>query len=192
MNGQMVVNEILNTAPIQNLEALRTLVDGQRHRIVTLLVDEALTATELAERLGIARTRLYYHLSLLEQHALIRVAETRVVSGIVERRYRAVARTFRVDRALLASEATEAEVSHVQASILDAVASDLRNRTVVGERSLDSDLLVSRTFLRLNDERRSELRSRLMALVEEYRDADDVGTEMELAFAFFASEAKAQ
>jgi DNA-binding transcriptional ArsR family regulator len=155
-------------------------------------VDEALTATELAERLGIARTRLYYHLSLLEQHALIRVAETRVVSGIVERRYRAVARTFRVDRALLASEATEAEVSHVQASILDAVASDLRNRTVVGERSLDSDLLVSRTFLRLNDERRSELRSRLMALVEEYRDADDVGTEMELAFAFFASEAKAQ
>jgi hypothetical protein len=31
-----------------------------------------------------------------------------------------------------------------------------------------------------------------MALVEEYRDADDVGTEMELAFAFFASEAKAQ
>jgi DNA-binding transcriptional ArsR family regulator len=191
MNGHMAMNEILDTAPVRNLEALRTLVDGQRHRIVTLLVDEALTATELAERLGIARTRLYYHLSLLEQHALIRVAETRVVFGIVERRYRAVARTFRVDRALLASEATEAEVSHVQASILDAVASDLRNRTV-GERSLDSDLLVSRTFLRLNDERRSELRSRLMALVEEYRDADDVGTEMELACAFFASEAKAQ
>ncbi len=55
----MTVNMgMADTVAIQNLDALRALVDGQRHRIVTLLIEEPLTAKELAERpSGIARTR---------------------------------------------------------------------------------------------------------------------------------------
>jgi DNA-binding transcriptional ArsR family regulator len=188
MNGEMSVNaEMLDTVAIQNLDALRALVDSQRHRIVTLLIDEPLTAKELAERLGIARTRLYYHLAMLERRALIRVVETRVVSGVQERTYRAVARTFRVDRVLLASQATEAAVFEAQASILDAVAGDVRARAISSGKSPDDDMLVSRTFLRLTDDRRRELGSRLAALVAEYRDADADGSETEVALALFTS-----
>jgi DNA-binding transcriptional ArsR family regulator len=189
MNGEMTVNAsgMLETVAIQNLDALRALVDGQRHRIVTLLIEEPLTAKELAERLGIARTRLYYHLAMLERRGLIRGVETRVVSGVQERTYRAVARTFRVDRALLASQATEAEVSEAQATILDAVAGDVRARVVPSGTAPDDDLLVSRTFLRLTDARRRELGARLKALIGEYRDGDADGSETQLALALFTT-----
>ena len=51
----------------------------------------------------------------------------------------------------------------------------------------DADVLVSRMFLWLNEARRTELRARLGALIEEYRSADRDGTEMELGVAFFAA-----
>ncbi len=44
--------------------------------------------------------KLYYHFNLLEKHKLIKVIETRVVSGIIEKRYQAVAKNFSVDEGL--------------------------------------------------------------------------------------------
>jgi DNA-binding transcriptional ArsR family regulator len=186
MNGYMQVNdEIAAAAPIENLEALRALVDSQRHRIVTLLMDEPLTAKELADRLGIGRTRLYYHLTILEEHRLIRIVDSRMVSGILERRYRAVARTFRVDRGLLASQASSEQITDAQATILDSVAGDLHARARTGLP--DDDLLVSRMFLRLNELRRREMRARFVEVLDDFRDADDDGTETEIAVALFTT-----
>jgi len=188
----MQVNDsVLAVAEIERLDSLRTLVDSQRHRIVTLLMDEALTATELAERLEIGRTRLYHHLRLLEQHGIIRVVERRIVSGIEERRYRSIARTFRVNRSLLGSQASEPEISDAQASFLEAMAADLRARAISGPASRvddDSDVLVARTFLHLNDARRRELRTRLSALIHEYRNPDADGRETELGVALYTTE----
>jgi len=185
MNGHMQVKEaILPSVAIRSLEALRALVDSQRHRIVTMLMERALTAKEIADRLGIGRTRLYYHLAMLEQHGIIHVADTRVVSGIIERRYRASARTFRVDRALLSGSAADVDISDAQASIMDAVATDLHANIA----SQDANLLAMRAFLRLNDARRRELRDRLAALVDEYRDPDSDGSEIEVGLALFKME----
>lgn len=186
MNGHMKVNEvdILPSAAIESVEALRVLVDSQRHRMVTLLIAEPLTARDLAERLGIGRTRMYYHLDLLEKHGLIRVVETRVVSGIQERTYRAVARTFRVDRTLLGASSSEPQIADAQAAILDAAAADLRARSIAGETK-DDDVLVFRSFVRLSDARRRELRQRLSAVLEEYRDGESRGDETEIALALF-------
>jgi DNA-binding transcriptional ArsR family regulator len=192
MNVHMQVNTPAQVVPIEHLETLRVLVDSQRHRIVTLLIDEPQTARELAERLGLARTRLYYHLALLEQHGLIVVSSTRLVSGIEERRYRAAGRTFRVDRALLAAEASEPQIADTQANILEAVAGDLRARAASGgtapEAADDEGVLVARSFLHLGEERRGALRSRLAALMEEFRDADPAGRPVELAVALFTTE----
>jgi DNA-binding transcriptional ArsR family regulator len=192
MNIHMKVNEVgAGSVAIERLETLRVLVDGQRHRIVTLLMDEPMTARELSQRLGIGRTRLYYHLDLLQQHGIIHVVDTRLVSGIEERTYRAVARSFRVDRTLLAASASEPQIADTQAAILEAIAVDLRARAATGPTTSDrddSDVLVARTFLHLNDERRRELRGRLSALVEQYRDADEDGLDAELGLALFTTE----
>lgn len=184
----MTVNEaILPSAAIESLEALAVLSDSQRHRVVTLLMEEPLTAKEIAARLRLGRTRLYYHLDLLERHGLIRVSDTRVVSGIVERTYRAVARTFRVDRKLLSSQASELQITGAQAAIVDAVAHDLRARLLPGTPAPADDVLVSRAFLQLNDTRRAQLRERLSALLDEYRRPDADGIETEIAFVLFST-----
>jgi DNA-binding transcriptional ArsR family regulator len=190
----MTIHMQVNTpsvVPIDRLETLQVLVDSQRHRIVTLLMDEPLSARDLAERLGIGRTRLYYHLGLLERHGLIRVCETRIVSGIEERRYLAVARMFRVDRSLLAAEASEPQIADTQAGILEAVAGDLRARAASSAAPTgtdDDDVLVARSFFHLRDERRTELRGRLTALIEEYSDGDADGRPVEMGVALFTTE----
>jgi DNA-binding transcriptional ArsR family regulator len=184
----MQVNEdVLASIALRDLDALRALVDSQRHQIVTLLMEAPLTAKELAEQLGIGRTRLYYHLDLLERHELIRVVDTRVVSGITERRYRAVARNFRVDRALLAGEATGAEISETQAGIIEAVAADLR----LDSDPHDDELLVFRAFRRLSAARRRELRARLVELANEYAEDDPGGADLEFSIALFARKKRA-
>ncbi len=189
MDGHMAVNvvEILDVAPITDLETLRILSDSQRHRIVTVLMDEALTAKEVAQRLGLGRTRLYHHFGLLEQHGIIRVSGTRLVSGIVERTYRAVARAFRVDRSLLSSPASLAGITDAQASIVEAVAQDLHARAKA-RPSAEDDVLASRAFLKLNAAHRKNLRERLTAIVAEYRDGDPDGDETEVATVMFTVE----
>jgi DNA-binding transcriptional ArsR family regulator len=191
MNVHMVVNtafEPAAVAPIEELETLQVLVDSQRHRIVTLLMERPMTARELAAQLGIARTRLYYHLDLLEQRGVIRVVETRPVSGLAERSYRAVARAFRVDRALLATHASEPQIADTQAGLLDAMAADLRARATGGAPDeADADVLVGRRFLRLDERRRRDLRARLMALLDEYHDGDPEGRETEVGLALFTT-----
>jgi DNA-binding transcriptional ArsR family regulator len=186
--------DIAPVAEIERLEALKVLSDGQRHRMLTLLMDEALTARELSQRLGIGRTRLYHHLGLLERHGLIRVAERRVVSGIEERTYRAAARTFRVDRNLLATHASEPEIAGAQAAILESMAADLRVRSIGYSSAAtidESEILVARAFLRLNDARRRELRAKLSALIAEYRTPDPDGRETECGLALYTTHPEA-
>ncbi len=125
----MIMNGLLRVRSIGHIEALRTVSDTQRHRILTLLIEAPLTAGELADRLGLARTRLYYHLNLLEEHGFVHVVDERIVSGINEKTYRATAQCFKVDRGLLAAVASEPQIADAQAAILEQSAEDLRARS---------------------------------------------------------------
>src|SRR5918912_4209068 len=86
---------------ITDLDRLRVIADPLRLRILETLI-EPRTVKQVAAALGLAPTKLYYHINLLERHGLIVVVDTRLVSGILEKRYQAAARCFRVDHALLA------------------------------------------------------------------------------------------
>ncbi len=70
--------------------ALKALADPLRLRMGLLMLEEGRTVKELAAILGVPPTRLYYHVRILERHGLIEVVERRMVSGIEERRYKAV------------------------------------------------------------------------------------------------------
>jgi len=171
-------------ARISSLGALRAVSDSCRHRILTLLIREPLTPSEVAARLKIARTRVYYHLDLLKEHGFIRVVEERPVAAMIERTYRACARRFKVDRQMLAAKSSESELNDAQAALLERAADDLR------VSSSSSDVLVMRAFTRLTKGRAAELRSEIVALVDPYADpaSDDPGNSFEMAFALFASE----
>ena len=88
---------------ITDLEQLKAVSDPLRIQLLELMGEAPVrgwTAKELAERLATKQTKLYHHINLLEERGFISVAETRMVSGIQEKRYRVNALSFRVDRNL--------------------------------------------------------------------------------------------
>ena len=127
--GSSTVTEMV----ISDVEQLKAISDPFRLQLVEAMAEppaRTWTAKELAERLGTKQTKLYHHLNLLEEHGLIRVADTRVVSGILEKRYEVVALSFRVDRNLLAGGGGDA-----MGGVLDAIFEKARTEILAGQRA---------------------------------------------------------
>jgi DNA-binding transcriptional ArsR family regulator len=103
---------------IDSVEGLRALADPVRLAILSALdtrvPDGALpvmSVKELAQHLGEPQTKLYRHVKQLEAAGLIEVAATRMVSGILEQRYRARQRDLRLSAALIRRHADETEAA---------------------------------------------------------------------------------
>jgi DNA-binding transcriptional ArsR family regulator len=80
--------------PVTSVDTLKALADPVRLAILTALMTaeaglRVMSVKELAAELGEPQTKLYRHVRQLEAAGLIRVASTRMVSGIVEQRYQA-------------------------------------------------------------------------------------------------------
>ena len=180
---------------VTELEQLRVLADPLRMRILNNLFPQALTARQMADRLELPPTKLYYHFGELERVGLIKVVETRVKSGIIEKYYRCVAETIRVSRNLLRLTGQELEQSaygELLASIMEAVADDLRHAVHAGLLTLPGDdgplrATIARTNVRLTAATAARLTKKLAKLMEEVEAADDLAGELEFgaAVAFF-------
>jgi DNA-binding transcriptional ArsR family regulator len=70
-----------------------------------------MSVKELAAHLGQPPTKLYRHMKQLEAAGLIRVAATRLVSGIVEQRYQACQRDLMFDGGFMREHADESEAA---------------------------------------------------------------------------------
>ena len=132
--------EILEERRVEDLEMLRMLADPLRLAILGALPASAdeppKTVKEVAEELDEGQTKLYRHVKQLEDSGLIHVAETRVVSGIIEKRYRSSQRRLTVESDLLrmsqrgADDYNDALVAIIEA-IRGGLAADLRAGRVV-------------------------------------------------------------
>ncbi|HUJ05901.1 MAG TPA: metalloregulator ArsR/SmtB family transcription factor [Streptosporangiaceae bacterium] len=95
---------------ISNVETLRALADPTRLKLLSALMQgpasamPVMSVKELAARIGEPQTKLYRHMKQLEAAGLIRVAASRVVSGIVEQRYQACQRDLMFGPGLTESE----------------------------------------------------------------------------------------
>ena len=78
---------------IDDPAAAAVALDPIRARILAGLAAPA-SAAMLAQRLGLARQKVNYHLRVLEQHALVRVSEERRWGGITERLLVATATSY--------------------------------------------------------------------------------------------------
>ncbi|MFY9341671.1 MAG: helix-turn-helix domain-containing protein [Planctomycetota bacterium] len=81
-------------------------IDPARARLLAELAQPA-SAAALAERLGLPRQKVNYHLRTLEQHGLVREAETKRWGGITERRMVATADSYLVSPAALGPAAAD-------------------------------------------------------------------------------------
>src|SRR5215471_9517340 len=96
---------------VSDVDTLKALSDPVRLRILETMVQapgDAWTVKRLASALGVGPTKLYHHIAILEERELVRVAGTRVVSGIIETSYRIAQLSVRLDRAMLSSAPSDA------------------------------------------------------------------------------------
>src|SRR6478672_1411006 len=92
--------EPLDTRVVADAAALKALADPLRLHMLELLARDPArvgTVKELAHQMQQPVTRLYHHMKLQEAANLVIDAETRLVSGIVEHRYRCAQRSINRD-----------------------------------------------------------------------------------------------
>jgi len=155
---------------------LRVLADPMRSFIVYSVTAEAKTAKTLAAEMGCPTTRLYYHLRQLEKHGLVFVERTRLVSGIVEKHYRAIAREIRLDAAAFGS-GTKPDRRRTQALlgfVFDQTRVEISRGIEAGQLDFrrvapdPSALMAYRNVLKLSPEQAQRLYARLLAFWMEY------------------------
>ena len=110
------VAEPVAVRAIDDVETLRAMADPTRLAILYTLMEPqrgelpVMSAKDLAARLGEPQTKLYRHIRQLETAGLIRVAATRMVSGIQEQRYQASQRDVSFRDGFLREHTDESEV----------------------------------------------------------------------------------
>ncbi|HTC85093.1 MAG TPA: helix-turn-helix domain-containing protein [Candidatus Acidoferrum sp.] len=169
---------------VSDLETLRVLADPQRFRLVQVMSTrpgDQWTVKEMARAVGATPTKLYYHVNLLEEHGLIVVTGSRLVSGILEKRYQVAADQLSVDRKLFATgDAAANETMHTMLStVLDTTREDIEASVKAGIASLHHEegedgrepIALSKGFDRLSRARAVEFRARLKALYLEFEES---------------------
>jgi DNA-binding transcriptional ArsR family regulator len=99
---------------LASVDELKALSDPTRLAILQTLMRATpdlpvMSVKEIAEALGESQTKLYRHVRQLESAGLIRVAASRMVSGILEQRYQAAQRDLSLAPAFLRENVEEAE-----------------------------------------------------------------------------------
>ena len=167
-----------DTITLTDLEAMKVYFDPFRRRIIGELVDQPRTIQEVAQRLNVPFTRLYYQFNLLEKHGIIRVVETRRMAGAIEEKsYRVAAYTFQVARHLLENRKHDhipPDIAVVLQTVFDDARSEVERNILNGRINLASyapspdALLARRGYLRLPEEEASRFMEELLALVDRY------------------------
>jgi DNA-binding transcriptional ArsR family regulator len=166
---------------IENPAAAGAALDPVRARLLAELAEPGSAAT-LAERVGLARQKVNYHLRALEAHGLVRVVEQRRWGGLTERVLRATAASYVVSPAALGEAATDPRRTRDRLSARYLIALAARIVREVGaltrgaegaNKRLATLALDSEVRFRSADERAAfarDLTAAVTALVSRYHD----------------------
>ncbi len=101
---------MLDVEVIEDPAAAAVALDPRRAQLLAELA-EPISAAALAQRVGLPRQKVNYHLRALEAHGLARVAEKRKWGGLTERRLVATASSYVVSPTALGPVASDPERS---------------------------------------------------------------------------------
>lgn len=174
---------------IDDLETAEALFHPLRFRLFLELGKKGPSRVkDLAKALEVKQTRLYHHMNVLEDKGFVRVAETRLVSGIQERTYEVVRMHINMDPSIAG---TIADLGYANSS-LDAMLQGLRRAVATFDYSSVSDPQAEPPFFKLSQakldpNRASEFRDRLKSLLAEFTadQGPENSSEYELFVGFY-------
>ncbi len=79
---------------LNSLEEVNIISDPIRLKIILTLGTSPKTAQDLSDALGVSRSKIHYHLKILEQNGMIEVVDTELINGITQKYFLPVARAF--------------------------------------------------------------------------------------------------
>lgn len=175
---------------ITELEHLRVMSDPLRMRLIATLYEKPLTVKQVADELEMTPTKLYYHVSELERIGVVKVIETRVKSGIIEKYYQTVADQIKVNRNLLhvaKQSLAPSAYGELLASIMEATADDLRLGAAQGvikppARTGKKNAVIGRSTLALDPAKADRLMQKLAKVMAEINAADNKHGETHYGF----------
>ncbi len=153
---------------IEDLATLRLLSDPLRLRLIEELGVRPTTVKELAKTLAMKPNRLYYHVNLLEEHGLVKVTDTRMVSGILERTYGLVAKHFAVSDDLTMPAELKRDVADTLFRVVSAELGEALEREAKGGPAG----VVGRIQLWLTEQERSGFEKQLSELLAAYASGE--------------------
>ena len=162
---------------IDDMETLQVLVDDTRLEIIELL-SEPHSVTELAEAMGVPRTRLYHHVKLLEQIEAIVAVDERRSGAKTEAVYRVAARNFTPSPEFLESASPKDRGAAIIDSLLSVTRADFlrsidKDLITLDQRAANRSLSLTRRVVKLTPEQATDLVERLEALLSEFDDHDN-------------------
>jgi DNA-binding transcriptional ArsR family regulator len=175
--------EPLAVRTVDDLDVLKAMADPTRMAILAALMRTrrdlpVRSVKELAAELGEPQTKLYRHVRQLEAAGLIRVASTRMVSGILEQRYQASQRDLVLGRGILREHAEE--TTGAMQVILDRFRDGFLAAFLARQRSPD-DVAAAEDYrapvlfmsdLKISPVKAAELRGRLKEIMDELNDGE--------------------
>src|SRR4051812_38121653 len=81
---------------VEDPQQIKAFTDPLRVRVLVVLSERAATNQQIAAALGQPQARVLYHVRFLLETGLIRLVDTRIRGGNVEKYYRAAASTFQL------------------------------------------------------------------------------------------------
>ncbi len=177
---------LLDVQVIDDPAAATVALEPTRSRLLSELAAPASAAT-LATRLGMTRQKVNYHLTALEDHGLVHLAEERKWGGLTERLLVATAASYVVSPSALGPVAADPsrEVDRLSASYLIALGArivrevgDLVRRARQARKRLATLAVDAEVRFRSPAERAAftdELTQAIATLVSKYRDESAPG-----------------
>lgn len=177
------VVEQMKEREVTDVATLKALADPLRLAVLGALMrhdPEPLSVKEIAAELDEAPTKLYRHVKQLEQTGLVFVAETRVVSGIVESRYLAAQQSLRLSPSVYADTEEYPATLNAMLAGMDLVRSDFRRKYLAGRIDLTPAAQgnprpgkFAHVSVRMRPEKMEALRARLDEALDELFETDD-------------------
>ena len=185
---EAVVPEILEEKLLTDLSQFEALSSSMRLRILQAAVDPV-TVGVLAERFGVPKTRLYYHVNLLVAEGLLVEVDERMSGARVEHIYRTVARSFTPGPELLEGVDDPRQAARLAVGlVLDPARTEsetMIEKKVRGESTIGD---VGRLLVKFTEEQATEFVRRLDQFCAEFQsqsiESSDEGEKESYAFSF--------
>jgi DNA-binding transcriptional ArsR family regulator len=166
---------------VETLEQLRAIADELRMRILALLTNEPRTVTEVARLIKEAPGKIHYHVRELERLHIVKLVETREKGGILEKYYRAVAKSIMVPSELLQSMPQDDAVATISDLFQRALQGFIRAMRYLMQHPEEPDKTIefSMDHYWMTPEEYAAVRKKIKVLLDPYQAPREVADERE-------------